>query len=376
MAATRQTPGGAILLAALALPGLARAENAPEQASISLRYLHYQDRQPNLKRIGVHSPSLELLVPLAGRWALRGALVSDAISGASPRYHTALSGASRFSEKRSAVDLSATRYFARASATLAAGRSDETDYESRFLSSHATVSSADNNTTWLFGAGLARDRIDPVNRAVEGERKRTLDLMLGVTQVLGVRDIGQLVLAHVRGRGYFSNPYKFVDMRPRVRDQDSALLRWNHHFSASGATSRLSYRYTTDSYALRSHTLQEEYVRPLARGWTLTPSLRLYTQSAARFYFDPLYDPRFGAPFPRGFSFALPRELSADQRLAAYGALSVGLKVEKQLGSNTTFDVKWEQYRQHAGWRLFGSGSPGLARFSARSIQAGVSHRW
>ncbi|MFZ3290599.1 MAG: DUF3570 domain-containing protein [Telluria sp.] len=376
MAATRQAPGGAILLAALALPGLAGAENVPEQASISLKYLDYQDRQPNLERVGVHSPSLELVLPVAGRWALRGALVSDVISGASPRYHTAVSGASRFSEKRHAADLSVTRYFARASATLAGGRSKETDYDSRFVSARATVSSADNNTTWLFGAGVANDRIDPVNRAVNNEHKRTLDLMLGVTRVLGARDIGQLVLGHVRGRGYFSNPYKFVDARLRTHDQNSALLRWNHHFSASGATSRLSYRYTTDSYALRSHTAQQEYVRPLKGGWTLTPSLRLYTQSAARFYFDPVYDTRFGAPFPPGFSFAVRRDLSADQRLAAYGALTAGLKVEKQLGPDTTLDFKWEQYRQRAGWRLFGSGSPGLERFSARSIQAGVSHRW
>lgn len=364
------------MMAALALPGVALAENAPESASLSIKYLDYRDSQHNLDRIKVRSPSLELLVPVAGDWALRAGLVSDAISGASPRYHTAVSGASGFREKRTGVDLAVTRYLPRASVTLAAGQSDEIDYLSRFVSVQASVSSADNNTTWLFGAGAASDRIDPVNLAVKDERKRSVDVMLGLTRVLTPADIVQGVLTHVRGRGYFSHPYKYVDSRPRERDQDSVMLRWNHHFAAGGATSRLSYRYTTDSYAVRSHTLAGEYVQPLARGWTLTPSLRLYTQSAASFYFDPVYDPRFGPPFPPGFSFGEARALSADQRLSAFGAATLGLKVEKLIAKETTVDVKLERYEQRASWRQFGSGSPGLDNFRARSIQVGVTHRW
>jgi hypothetical protein len=370
------TKPGAILMAALALPGVAQAENAPEQGSISIKYLDYQERQSNLKRIGVRSPSVDLLVPIAGQWALRASVVSDAVSGASPRYHTAVSGASHFKEKRTGVDLSLTRYLARASVTVAVGSSDEYDYDSRFGSVQATFSSDDNNTTWLVGAGLARDKIDPVNLAVVDERKRTVDMMAGVTQVLTPRDVVQVVLAHVRGRGYFSHPYKYVDSRPRERDQDSVLLRWNHHLAAADATARMSYRYTSDSYAVRSHTLSGELVKPLAGGWTLTPSLRLYTQSQASFYFDPVYDARFGPPFPPGFSFSQPRDLTADQRMSAFGAATLGLKVAKQLGKHTTLDVKWEEYRQRSSWRQFGSGSPGLRPFQARSIQLGLTRTW
>lgn len=370
------TKPGAILLAALSLPGVAHADNAPEQASISVKYLDYKERQSNLERIGVRSPSVELVVPVAGVWALRGSVVSDAVSGASPRYHTAVSGASHFKEKRSGVDVSATRYLARASVTVALGTSDENDYDSRFGSVQASFSSDDNNTTWLVGAGLSRDTINPVNDAVKDEHKRSVDLMAGVTQVLTPRDIAQLVLTHVRGRGYFSHPYKYVDERPRERDQDSVLLRWNHHFPASGATSRLSYRYTTDSYAIVSHTLSAELVHAFGDGWTVTPSLRLYTQSAASFYFDPVYDARFGAPFPPNFVFGQPRTMTADQRMSAFGAATLGLKLEKRIGKHTTLDLKWEEYRQHASWRQFGDGSPGLLPLQARSIQVGLTRTW
>ena len=369
------TKPGAILLAALALPGVAQAENAPEQGSISIKYLDYQESQSNLKRVGVHSPALDLLVPIAGQWALRGSVVSDAVSGASPRYHTAVSGASHFKEKRTGVDVSLTRYLARASVTVALGSSDENDYDSRFGSVQATFASDDNNTTWQLGAGLALDRIDPVNLAVKDERKRTVDLMAGVTQVLTARDIVQAVLTHVRGRGYFSHPYKYVDSRPRERDQDSVLLRWNHYLAASGATSRLSYRYTNDSYAIRSHTLAGEYVQPLG-SWTLTPSLRLYTQSAASFYFDPVYDQRFGAPFPPNYVFGAARDMTADQRMSAFGAATLGIKLARQIGKNTTLDFKWEEYRQRSSWRQFGSGSPGLVPFEARSLQVGLTRTW
>lgn len=376
MAATDKNNAGAILLAALALPGVvAHAENAPESASLSVRYLDYRDSQPNLDRIKVRSPSVDLLLPIAGEWALHASMVSDTISGASPRYHTSVSGASRFDEKRTGVDVALTRYFSRASVTVAAGRSGENDYVSRFASVQATISSDDNNTTWLLGTGVANDRINPVNFAVSDESKRTVDLMAGVTQVLTPRDLVQVVLTHVQGRGYFSNPYKYVDIRPREHDQSTVQLRWNHHIEKYGASSRMSYRYYTDDYGVHAHTLLEEIVHPLHGGWTLTPSLRLYTQSQASFYFDPVYDKRFGAPFPVGYKFGTD-PITADQRLSAYGAVTFGLKVEKEISKDTTIDVKWEQYKQRGAWRQFGGGSPGLQDFSARSIQLGLTTHW
>ena len=47
---------GAIVAAALALPGVAgtaHAENAPERGQVSVKYLEYKDSQPGLERIKV-----------------------------------------------------------------------------------------------------------------------------------------------------------------------------------------------------------------------------------------------------------------------------------------------------------------------------------
>lgn len=369
------SPGQAILLAALSLPGLdAEADSIPDNAEISVDYLHYQDAQPGLQRVGVHTPAVRLLLPLAGTWLVEAGLVSDHVSGASPHYHTAISGASHMADQRRAGDLRVTRYVGDASVSVGAAHSGENDYHSDAWSLAASLASADHNTTAALSLGGSKDTITPVNLIVVDEKRHTWEAMLTLEQVLGRRDIVKLDLGRVSGRGYFSDPYKFIDNRPRARDQNSVLLRWNHH--AGQGVTRVSYRCYSDSYGIRAHALGAEYEQPLAEGWALTPSARGYTQSAADFYFDPVYDPVFGAPVPRGYVFGAGAYSSPDQRLSAFGALTLGLKAEKRLGQGWAVHARLERYRQQSGWRQFGTGSPGLARFDASIWQLGVSRQW
>lgn len=368
-----------LLGAALLLPGLAaHADEPPANGSISLRYLDYADRQPGLDRIHSHSPSVSVAAPVAGDWSVEGTLTADDVSGASPRYHTAISGASHMQDERKAGDINLTRYFRRGTLAAGAAYSTEHDYVSRALSLNGTLSSEDNNMTWAFGLAGSRDSIDPVNHVVVGEHKRTTSFLAGVTQVLSANDIGQLTLTHTNGTGYFNDPYKSFDNRPRSRREDTVLLRWNHYVDRTEGIARLSYRWYGDSYRIRAHTLSGEYVQPLAGGWSVVPELRLYTQSAADFYFDPVYDAALGAPFPPGFSSgsAQKRLSSPDQRLSGFGAVTAGLKVVRAIGRWWTIDVKVEGYEQRGSWRLFHRGSPGLAPLYARTLQIGLTRQW
>lgn len=368
-----------LLAAALLLPGVqALADEPPAGGSISLRYLDYADRQSGLDRIHAHSPSIAVTAPVASDWAIEGTLTADDVSGASPRYHTAISGASHMHDERKAGDVAVTRYFRRGTLTAGAAYSTEHDYVSRALSLNGTVSSEDNNTTWAFGLAGSRDSINPVNHVVVDEHKRTVSVLAGVTRVLTPNDIGQLTLTRTNGSGYYNDPYKLFDNRPRSRRENTVLLRWNHYVDATGGTTRLGYRYFSDSYRIRAHTLSAEYVQPLADGWSLVPELRLYSQSAASFYYDPVYDAALGAPFPPGFSNgADPNRLtSPDQRLSGFGAVTAGLKVVREIGKLWTVDVKVEGYEQRGNWRLFHDGSPGLAPLHARMLQVGLTRRW
>jgi hypothetical protein len=353
------------------------AQTTQEPATLSLQYMDYRDEQDGLQRIRAHTPSIALNVPVAEAWSLAATLTADQVSGASPRHHTVISSASHMDDVRHAADASVTHYLENASITAGAAWSNEHDYLSRTLSVQGAVSSADKNTTWHGGVSVTNDVIEPVTHIVNDASRHTLDLLLGLTQVMGPLDIVQLNLDHIHGAGYFSDPYKALDNRPPARSQSSISLRWNHHFPGLAGTLRNGYRYYRDSYGIVAHTLDVEYVQALPSGWQLTPSLRWYTQRAARFYYDPVYDSELGTPFPPGYVIGGQNGyVSGDQRLAGFGARGLGFQVQKQLGPAWTMHVKFESYEQRAGWRWFGQGSPGLAPLRARVVQLGLSTQW
>ena len=106
-----------------------------------------------------------------------------------------------------------------------------------------------------------------------------------------------------------------------------------------------------------------EYVQPLPKEFTVTPLIRLYSQTAARFYLSDFPDP----------SQEFPMYSSMDQRLSAFGAITIGIKLEKKIAKDWLVDAKLEAYEQRAGWSITGGGDPGLLPFKARSIQLGLS---
>jgi hypothetical protein len=382
---------GSVVLAALSLPGVlpatARAESAPEQGIVSVRHLHYEDRQAvqvrypdytgnepdSFKRITVDAPSVYVLAPLGTRWSLEGSLVHDQVSGATPRFYSSISGATvdkGMEDQRTAGDLKVTRYLERAAVGLGVSHSTEHDYESSALSLDGRYSSADNNTTWNLGVGGSSDRIGSSIDPDLHKRKRTAEFLAGVTQALNANDIAQVNLSYTQGKGYYSDPYKLFDNRPELRRQGVLLTRWNHHFTRLGSTLRNSYRYYRDSFGIRAHAAEAAWVQPLGRHVVITPSMRYATQSSAWFYYDPVGDTSV-FPGPVG----APGYTSTDQRLSAFGAVTLGLKAELRVG-DWSADVKYERYEQRSQWRSFGKGSPGIDPFIADFVQVGVSRKF
>ena len=119
MAATdRRANAGALLAAALALPGvvpISAAQTPPEAGFIQFRYLDYRDWQPGARRMRVDNPGFYVLKPLSETLSIEGSIVYDAMSGASPQFHDSLSGASGLGvhDYRTAGDVTTTRDFDR-----------------------------------------------------------------------------------------------------------------------------------------------------------------------------------------------------------------------------------------------------------------------
>ena len=365
----KHSPTSALFAAALALPGIVPggvgAQTAPDNGVVALKFLDYRDWQPGANRMSVRSPSVYALKPLSDTLTVEGSVVYDSMSGASPLWHNTLSGASRLrvTDYRTAGDVKVTKYFDGAAIALGAAASSERDYLSRAGSLEVRVWSDDRNRTWAFGFGGASDRINPVNGLEENAPRTTLDFLVGVTQALSPAAIVQSNLTYSRGHGYYSDPYKTLDTRPDRRAVVAWLTRFNLHFPASDATLRLSYRYLHDSFGGDSNAFEATWFQPLPSEWSVAPSLRYYTQSAADFYFDP--------PFPKGFVFG--RNYTADTRLSAFGAFTPSIAIAKALPEGWSANLKVALYRQRASWRLGGGGSPGLEPFSARWIEAGIA---
>ncbi len=389
--------GALLLTAALLLPSvnIAYADAPPEHATVGLKYLNYQDSQSGdtsitrgmtRDRIAVNALTLESQVPIAGKWLIGATLLEDSITGASPAYHSsgfpaaahdAASGAS--GELRHAGDLSVTRYLQGGSVTGGVSYSRESDYISRGYSLRGNLSTDDKNTTFTLGAGFNDDTVDlnrqaviASKRQVEPGKKHIYTGIVGLTRVLTKSDIVQLNVGYANGNGYYSDPYKDPDRRPEVRNMTTLMTRWNHHFEGTEGTVRLAYRYYSDTFGIRAHTMDVEYVQPLHRGWTVTPLLRMHSQKEADFYLATnTASPSDPTPVP-----ATAVYYSEDQRLSAFGALTLGIKFGKALGRSWLADVKYEHYEQHGSWCMNGHGDPGVATFIARSVQLGISREF
>lgn len=382
---------GSILAAALALPGIMPSAHAqvtvPNATLIQFKYLYYRDYQASGgvnndgERMTVKSPALYLLAPISDSWVFEIGAVYDNISGASPYYHTVLSGASGVGveDKRLAGDITVTKYFGRTAVSVRAAYSTEDDYESiagGLTLRHATP---DQNTTFTIGVGYSSDDVFPQDGPVFTRNKNTLDGIVGITQVLSRNDTGQVNLYYARQSGYLTDPYKAiygVDQRPDSRDQLALLVRWNHYFQSFNATLRSSYRYYHDDWEINANTVTAEWAQELPQGFTLTPSARYMTQSAAFFYYDPVYDATLGAPFPPGYLTNPNAFYTSDQRLSAFGGITLGVKLAKVFAEGWSVDGKAEYYEQRGDWRLGGDGSPGLQAFKAQLYQVGVSRKF
>jgi hypothetical protein len=361
----------ALMSAALALPlvtGVVHAETAPEQSTISYKSLDYEDSQPGVDRVAVKAHAVQITTPINSQWSLNATVVNDAVSGASPAYHT--EGITQLHDYRRGRTVGATRYLSDGTLALSYAHSKESDYLSESVSGTWThYIDETKNTALSAGVAVTSDVIQVDHGASPEQRKHINELLLGVTQVFGPNDLVQLNVRGSWGNGYYTDPYKYQDNRPNGRDAHTEMVRWNHFFEGLDGTARLSYRHYADSFGVKSHTLETVYVQRLSHGWSVAPLMRLYTQTAANFYVP--YNPGpFGTtdPAPGAVHY------SEDQRLSAFGSVTLGVTVSKEITPDLSVDVKVEKARQRSNWAA--GGDPALAPFDMHSVQLGVNYRF
>jgi hypothetical protein len=332
------------------------------RAEESVRY-KYQDYREAGGRVTVevHSAALEKDFGPAMHLKVEG--VIDAIAGATPNGQPAPAGStqvplSRLTDKRKAWNAALSRQFERVNLALGIANSRESDYVSNGWSLNTLTDFNQKNTTLLAGVAGTHDDVKVFFQTPRA-RKRTNDVIVGVTQLLDKNTSVTANLTWGRQTGYLADPYKLVqkdteiipgvflpltfpENRPRERDKALALAALNRAFPAAHGALDASYRFYRDTYGLRAHTLDLAWFQHAGSRLILRPGLRFYQQNAADFYRYRLdgttITPVAGAPRPNGPFY------SSDWRLSAMRTWNYGLKLIVNATDALQFDAAFERY--------------------------------
>ena len=238
---------------------------------------------------------------------------------------------------------------------------------------------------------LVEEDFAPANRAGDSDTKNVLDVLLGVTQVLGRHTVLRVNLSYSDSSGYLTDPYKILSVvdpvtgeligrtptpgvpgptgiylfesRPDSRRKEGIYAEMRHDFS--GKVLQLGYRYSTDDWEVDSHTLESRLRLPVGNSSYFEPHVRYYDQTAASFY---RYSLANVTP--------LPEFATADGRLSDMSAVTVGLKYGHETSGGNEWNARLEFYRQTAkapGEVLIGNqiGNTQMPDFSAVILQFG-----
>lgn len=370
----------------LASPGAASAEAIDNAWEVDSSYLHYaEDERVTVNKLvgsakgfvsARDTASIKVVFD-----AMTGATPSGAVKNQSVLTSTGASGGtgvagstnatalSEFDDTRVGVSLDWLHEYDRTFKVNYNGAfSVENDYQSLSASVTADKESDDRSTKYSLGVALTYDTIfrtgsrttpEPISRVEddlsrEEGNKASTDLIAGITQVINQRTVAQFNLAYGQANGYLTDPYKvfsvvdangiewqqYYEGRPDSRSRWSVTGSLNHALYPSNNNMHLSYRYYSDDWDIKSHTLEYRYRINMDGGVYLEPRVRLYQQSEASFYQNALIaNPALGDP-------DLPEFLSADYRLDEMNDVTAGLTFGNRLSNNGDLRIRVEYLYQ------------------------------
>ncbi len=245
-------------------------------------------------------------------------------------------------------------------ASVGFANSREDDYVSNGWSLNTLTDFNQKNTTLLLGLAGTDDDIK-VFYQNDWVKKRSTDLIAGVTQLLDPRTSVTFNLGYGRSTGYHADPYRviqkrtevspgvflpltFGENRPAEREKWTALALINRSFPRANGSAEASYRFYHDTFGTTAHTLEIAWFQKLGTQFTLRPSFRFYDQTAADFYRIDITGTDItptGRPVPAGPFF------SADYRLSAFQSFTYGLKAVWMINASWLLDASIERYEMH-----------------------------
>ena len=327
-------------------------------------------------------------------------------------------------ETRKQGDFNLTYEFDNASINVGGGISVENDYESRFVNWGGTVDLNNKLTTLNFSQSYTNsttsavfdhdafgylltygysDQIVNTQSDVVGDTntlygdREDWSTSFGITQVLGKNTLFEASVNYTNSAGFMENPYKavyvfflnpgtvapgissaakgaYLEQRPDKRNQWAWNTRLVQYVSPLDAAVNLSYRFFHDDWGINAHTIEADWVQPLGRGWSVTPTVRYYSQDKADFYHPYLVsENQLTNNQAVDYGNIPEQDFSSDHRLSGYGALSGGIVVSKEFSKGVRLDMGFEYYTHQGELKLGGGGEGSYADFSSYTANAALT---
>lgn len=243
---------------------------------------------------------------------------------------------------------------------LGAGFSHERDWSVATANAGLSRDFLQHNLTVNLGVSGEYDRINPVggvptalsNAALRqrsgNENRNGVGGQLGFTVVMSRNWLLRANFNYDRSNGYQTDPYKILSVvnangtvarslyesRPDLRARKSLYLESRVGLRNDDALS-VSYRRMQDDWGIHSDTAELKYHYAIDDRTYVEPHVRWYQQTAADFYQVMLHS-----------GSALPTYASADSRLGAFSAPTIGIKVGHANADGNELSVRLDYYQQ------------------------------
>ena len=274
---------GSLLGGLLAIGG-ARAADLPEDTAEALLHVY------NGGGVTAAGPAFLVRKSVADRFSLTGSYYMDAVSNASIDVVTT---ASKYKETRHEFSLSGDYVYRDSQITLGGSTSHEPDYVANRISLDITQEVFGGMPSVALGFTRGDDKVGKKDSPEFSDTARHWQYRLGVSQILSPRWIMSVNAEALSDDGYLGSPYRAArvfgaavpERNPRTRSARALMLRVNGDLGSRDAM-HASYRYYTDTWDIKGHTLELGYSRYFQETWLADTYLRYYTQSGASFYSD------------------------------------------------------------------------------------------
>jgi hypothetical protein len=245
--------------------------------------------------------------------------------------------------------------------------SKEADYQSNSLALRVAREFFNKNTTVTGGISFAFDEVlvTPFTTIGSDQNKDSLDLSLGLSQILGANTVLDVSLGYGHSSGYLADPYRqisqtstiivdtpvgsfpvtdtfdYPENRPDSIDRFVAKVSAKHYVERAEGALHGSYRFFTNSDSITGHTFELKWVQEITDELHVSPYFRYYQQSGADYYYASLTGTGVDG---HGKNDGTGAVYSSDYRLSALDAITYGVNVSFVPTEGVTIDLQLERY--------------------------------